>query len=106
MLSFSPDVKMIRAYYFFFFSVSKAFLKEYPVILILIIGSLNRRNEIVCIAHLLLYKIMIYPFLSTIWVTMLGIFWPGSGPAFLCGSGSGTLSHLESQKARNARQEI
>ena len=30
--------------------------------------SLNRRNEIVCIVHLLLYKIMIYSFL----------FWPGS----------------------------
>ena len=100
---------MIRA---ISFSVSKAFLKEYPVILILnrrneiVCIALNRRNEIVCIAHLLLYKIMIYPFLSTIWVTMLGIFLPGSGPAFLCGSGSGTLSHLESQKARNARQEI
>ena len=34
--------------------------------------SLNRRNKIVCIAHLLLYKIMIYPFLSL-------PFWPGSG---------------------------
>ena len=27
-------------------------------------NSLNRRNEIVCIAHLLLYKIMIYSFIS------------------------------------------
>ena len=33
MLAFSPDAKMIPA---IFFSVSKAFLKEYPVILILI----------------------------------------------------------------------
>ena len=33
MLPFSPDVKMIPAY---FFLVSRAFLKEYPVILILI----------------------------------------------------------------------
>ena len=33
MLPFSPDVKMIPAY---LFSVSKAFLKESPVILILI----------------------------------------------------------------------
>ena len=33
-VAFFPDVKMIPAY--IFFSVSKAFLKEYPVILILI----------------------------------------------------------------------
>ena len=36
------------------------------------------------IAHLLLYKIMIYSFLSL-------PFWPGSGSANLCGSGSETL---------------
>ena len=33
MLPFSPDVKMIPAY---FFSVFKAFLKEYPVIQIMV----------------------------------------------------------------------
>ena len=42
MLPFSPDVKMIPAY---FFSVSKSFLKEYPVILILIPASRTRGPE-------------------------------------------------------------
>ena len=56
--------------------------------------SLNKRNEIVWIAHLLLYKIMIYSFLSF-------PFWPGSRSAFYfsdldraktCGFGSETLA--------------
>ena len=63
MLTFSPDVK-------FFFSVSKAFLKEYPVILILIP---EQKNGIVCIVHLLLYKIMIHWGFFLTWIR-------GSGP--------------------------
>ena len=48
--------------------------------------SLNRRNKIVCIAHFLLYKIMIYSFLSF-------PIWPGSGHIF-CGSGPGKTMQI------------
>ena len=44
----------------------------------------SKFQMILNIGHLLLYKIMIYSFLSL-------PFWPGSGSANLCGSGSETL---------------
>ena len=49
-------------------------------------NSLNRRNEIVCIAHVLLYKIMIYLFISLPFCPD-----PDTGRAKTCGSGSGCL---------------
>ena len=81
MLPFSPDVKMIPAYFFFSF---QGFSERISCDPNPDSWSLNRRNEIVCIAHLLLYKIMIYSFLSF-------PFWPGYGSAFFGGSGSETL---------------
>ena len=46
-------------------------------------NTLNRRNEIVCIAHVLLYKIMIYLFISLPFCPD-----PDTGRAKTCGSGS------------------
>ena len=81
MLPFSPDVKMIPAYFFFSF---QGFSERISCDPNPDSWSLNRRNEIVCIAHLLFYKIMIYSFLSF-------PFWPDPDPHFFCGSGSETL---------------
>ena len=60
MLPFSPDVKWFQHIFFSFQSFSaRISCDPNPDS-----WSLNRRNEIVCIAHLLLIKIMIYSFLS------------------------------------------
>ena len=66
MLSFYPDVKKILEY--FFFLSFQGFLKEYPVILILIPKVWT--EEMKLFALHISYKIMIYSFL----------FWPESGP--------------------------
>ena len=92
MLPFFPDVKMIPAYFFFSFHGYSERISCDPNP---DSWSLNRRNEIVCIAHLLLYKILwfIYSFPS--------FFGPDPDPqinadsdpdrAKTCGSGSETL---------------
>ena len=88
MLPFSPDVKTMPAYFFFFFFFQFPRLSERiscdpnPDSL-----SLNRRNEIVCIAPLLLYKIMIYSSFSF----MRSRIRTGQNHADPCGSGSETL---------------
>ena len=63
MLPFSPDVKIIPAYFFFSFQGFSERISCDPNPDSWSLNS-NRRNEIICIAHLLLYKIMIYSFLS------------------------------------------
>ena len=71
MFPFSLDVIMMPAYSF---SVPKAFLKEYPVILILIPEVWTEEMKLFALHF---SKIMIYSFLS---------FWLGSGSAFFCWS--------------------
>ena len=56
MLPFSRDVKMIPAFFFSFQGFSERISCDPSHDS----WSLTKRNEIVCIAHLLLYKFMIY----------------------------------------------